>query len=786
MSTSLAARYRQNIRFRLTVQLFVLGTVSTLFLSAITLMIARSTVTSNIESRLEAIRDGKIREIQSLLNSMESDLKSLAQNRQIQDAMGAYHQSLTHAIASSEKETDMSKPAIRTVDEKYSESFVESKKLYKVNNISLILQSGWVVAQTAINQYHGRNLKQESLENLPMVKCYSGALNSGGIHFSDLEHSERLGRDVAYLCAPVRSNMDRPGFARNAPMGVVVVEVNWNRIEAVTSFRAGLGETGEVYVVGLDRKLKTSVRSHNSSWNEAAPLQNAAFFPSPILDRVFGSSLEPQYVKGVAAIKNYAQKDVFSAYALVDFKGVSWLVLTEMETQEIFYSLYQMTVLSLFIIGLCSILMGVFGGLIGKRMVKPITMVAQFANEISEGRLHIARELDSEDEFGQMTSSMNSMVKVIGSLVSDISTTTQKAVEGDLSARLNSSGYQGDYANIAKGINALLDEVIKPGREAVDVLKALSEGDLNAKMVGEYSGENALMKNSLNKTMESLRKLVTQIRDACQQMQSGVIQVNSSSIELSTGVTEQAAAVEQISATMNIIGSQSNQNSDSAVTAKAVAESVARNALSGNEKMGQMVAAMHDIDSSSQNIAKIIKVIDEIAFQTNLLALNAAVEAARAGRHGKGFAVVADEVRNLAARSAKAAKETSELIEDSREKVENGLDLAQTTASGLLEIVNGITSVKNAMSEIALASKDQADGVYQVTRSLHQVTHVTQSNSNSSEQTAQAAEQLALQTEYMLQMVNKFKIDTTTTPRRLHLTSDSSTEVAPRRVSGES
>jgi methyl-accepting chemotaxis protein len=209
---------------------------------------------------------------------------------------------------------------------------------------------------------------------------------------------------------------------------------------------------------------------------------------------------------------------------------------------------------------------------------------------------------------------------------------------------------------------------------------------------------------------------------------------------------------------MNEIASQTRQNSENTSLASRIAGDTKLSAEKGNRQMQDMVGAMHEINEASRNIARIIKIIDEIAFQTNLLALNAAVEAARAGKYGKGFAVVAEEVRNLAARSAKAAKETEEMIEGSVRKIAEGTSIAGKTADALTEIVAGIGKLTDIVAEIAAASSDQAQGVSQITHALNQVDQVTQQNTAHAEESAASAEELSSQSVVLQELIGAFKI----------------------------
>jgi methyl-accepting chemotaxis protein len=293
-------------------------------------------------------------------------------------------------------------------------------------------------------------------------------------------------------------------------------------------------------------------------------------------------------------------------------------------------------------------------------------------------------------------------------------------------------------------------------QEVVGSLQKLAAGDLTFQ-VAPRDGQD-VVRGALKKLGADLGALVAQIQVAGEQIASGSGQVADGSQSLSQGATEQAASLEQISASMTEMGGQIRQNAENAAQANLLSATARQAAEGGNAQMQQMVQAMGEINESGQNISRIIKTIDEIAFQTNLLALNAAVEAARAGQHGKGFAVVAEEVRNLAARSARAAQETAELIEGSVKKAENGARIADRTAGALGEIVTGITKVSDLVAEIAAASNEQAQGIAQVSQGLGQIDQVTQQNTASAEQSAAAAEELSSQAGQLRQMLQRFKL----------------------------
>ena len=333
-------------------------------------------------------------------------------------------------------------------------------------------------------------------------------------------------------------------------------------------------------------------------------------------------------------------------------------------------------------------------------------------------------------------------------------TMIDEIARGRVHGRLNLSDRKDEVGQMAQSMDAFADNM---ENDLIPALQALAAGDLSVTVTPVDDQDQ--LRNALQTLCSDLNSLVTEINSAGDQINSASDQVADSSQSLSQGATETAASLEEISSSMNEMASQISQTSENASQANQLSVEANKAAAKGNQQMESMVSAMAEINEAGQSIGKIIKVIDEIAFQTNLLALNAAVEAARAGQHGKGFAVVAEEVRNLAARSAKAASETSGLIEGSVEKTRNGTQIAEQTASAFEGIVGSIGKVSDLVAEIAAASNEQSQGISQVNIGLTQIDQGVQQSTATAEESAAAAEELSSQAAQMKHMLERFVIN---------------------------
>lgn len=347
-----------------------------------------------------------------------------------------------------------------------------------------------------------------------------------------------------------------------------------------------------------------------------------------------------------------------------------------------------------------------------KAIIVPLTEIEHAVYSLSQGDFNASITYESADEFGATCKNMQESFIKLKNIISEISS----------------------------------------------VVGALCSGDLTAGISMDFPGEMKEIEISINKLIENLNESMSAIYNSARQIDAGANQVSSGAQELAQGATQQASSLQELSATIEDISRQVQSNSESAEKANALATDSGNVAMSTREDMSEMISAMAQISDTAQNIKKVIKVIDDIAFQTNILALNAAVEAARAGTAGKGFAVVADEVRNLAGKSSDAAKNTTSLIESAIIAVSHGEEIAGKTNIAFEELADKVQEVVSTIGEISSASREQASAIQEITIGMDQISSVVQTNSATSEQSAAASEELSAQADTLNSLVKQFKL----------------------------
>ncbi|KRG51413.1 methyl-accepting chemotaxis protein [Stenotrophomonas beteli] len=362
-------------------------------------------------------------------------------------------------------------------------------------------------------------------------------------------------------------------------------------------------------------------------------------------------------------------------------------------------------------------------------------------------------------EKAAMTTTVDTVKANLGRINAEIKLLASAAAAGDFSRRGDAQRFDHDFRLMLDNLNAMMAVSDDNLGKLSQLLSAIAEGDLTARMHGDYQGVFARMRDDANATVAQLTQIVGQIQASASSITLAAGEIASGNSDLSRRTEQQAANLEETAASMEELTSTVRQNAEHARQANQLAIGAHGVASQGGEVVGQVVTTMSAIEASSKKIAEIISVIDGIAFQTNILALNAAVEAARAGEQGRGFAVVASEVRTLAQRSAAAAKEIKGLIDDSVGKVAEGSSLVHQAGSTMGEIVASVQRVTDIMAEISAASQEQSAGIEQVNQTVVQMDETTQQNAALVEEATAAARAMEDQAAQLADAVAIFRLD---------------------------
>ena len=487
-------------------------------------------------------------------------------------------------------------------------------------------------------------------------------------------------------------------------------------------------------------------------------------------------------------------------------------------------------------LGALFLLFGLF--FIAPALSKPINKIKEVLNEFSLGNYDVDIDVNSNDEFGELaemtrklkasqiekikaaeniasgkfekvtpssekdtlTHAFNKEIETLLELKSEIHELIKANEVGDLSKRGNEDYFEGEWKEIIKGINSMMDAFVAPLKEAAEVLNTMASGDFTHKMNGEYKGDYLIVKDSINKVIDSLNKLIGKVAESSAELASSSAQISSSTEEMAAGASEQSQQASEVVSsieemTHTIMDSTKNANL-AATTAKEAGDKareggeIVVQTIEGINRISEVVAqsaqTIEKLGESSSQIGEIIEVINEIADQTNLLALNAAIEAARAGEQGRGFAVVADEVRKLAERTTKATQEIALMIKKIQDdtsgaiksiemgttEVEKGKELAQRAGNSLNEIIYHFERVADLITQLAAASEEQSSASEQISTNIEAITQVTQQAAENTKQISFSAENLHRLTEGLQHLIEQFKLqsveENSWTPREEH------------------
>ena len=530
---------------------------------------------------------------------------------------------------------------------------------------------------------------------------------------------------------------------------------------------------------------------------QAARVERRVKILRPQQDAVVALALVGHDMEAISRLK-IIRPQADSIDTLIDSLVASKLALMDAATQSTSqaYRTSMTTSISLVLVAL--VFAVVAATIITRPMVRALAQLSQVTEALAVGDVRRQVRIDAKDELGQLGEAMARMVSaqqqiavaaravaagdisadvvvrgtddVVGHAFLELQRTTRRllgetsaltaaAAAGELGVRGDAGSFSGAYRDLVAGINDTLDAVVSPINEASDVLARVAERDLSVRVTGQYAGDFDRIKVSINTAISTLGDSLGQLRVASDEVAFAGGQIAAGSQSLAHGASEQAATLEEIGASAQELSATASQTAANTRQAKQMSEATLTRVTEGRASMDRLSHAIESIKQSSDQTARIVRTIDEIAFQTNLLALNAAVEAARAGDAGRGFAVVADEVRSLAIRSAEAAKTTASLIEGAVQSALEGVAFNAEVMSKLGQIDTDVQRVVEIVADIAASGEAQREGVQQINAAVEQLNTVTQQVAANAEESASASEELAGQSVMLTKLIGTFRID---------------------------
>lgn len=526
----------------------------------------------------------------------------------------------------------------------------------------------------------------------------------GNVYVSEPTLNKKLDKVTLTVSAPIWKN----GEYGSSVNGVAVIVLDGQALSDIAS-SVKIGESGFGFILN-----KNGYTIGHPEYEKVIAEENIIMSYETDGSNESMAKTERKLLSGEISFGDYKSNGKKNLIAYSPIEGSNgWGFFVSAPESEYLGSTNISIIITLIVSIVSLIIANITGKNIANKIADPVIACADRLKRLSEGDLQSeVNIIDRNDEIGLLIKSLSSTVKGFNVIINDIS-------------------YH---------------------------LGAIAEGDFSTTIEKEYNGDFNSIVISMRKISEYLNLIVRQVNESAEQVASGSEQVAGGAQALSQGATEQASSVEELSATINEMSEQINSNAINAKKANDISLESTNQVEIGNNYVKEMNDAMLNINNTSKEIAKIIKVIDDIAFQTNILALNAAVEAARAGNAGKGFAVVADEVRNLASKSADAAKNTTTLIENSIKAVDSGARISKQTEKALSEAVIKAREVATMIDNISTASSQQAVAASQVLAGIEQISAIVQTNSATAEESAAASEELSGQAQVLKDLVAGIKL----------------------------
>lgn len=624
--------------------------------------------------------------------------------------------------------------AITPEREGENDFFASYIQMYEYHDLFLIHPAGKIFYSVKHQSDYRTNMINGKYADSGLGKLISQVLQTGQFTMADFESYAPSNNEPSAFIAQAVVHKGRTEL-------IVALQLSLKAINSIMHQHEGMGETGETYLVGSDKLMRSDSYLNPANHSVKASFANpskGSVTTDAVMESLSGKT-------GEKITTDYSGKQVLSAYTFLKVGDTTWALIAEIDEEEVKQPLRELEGHILQIVGGIAALVAILAFFIASGIANPLIKGVDFARSVVRGEFDADMDIAGEDEIGILAKALNDMKNRINDVLKETDTLIRAVQEGRLDVRGNAEAFEGVWHRLVVGVNSLIEAFADPVNMTADCVDRISGGEVPGKITRTYKGDFNKTKDNLNTMIENLSDFTVNLQTAANQVFLVSQEMSSNSEEMSQGTSEQAASAEEASSSMEEMASNISQNADNATETEKIALKSAEDALAGGEAVADTVIAM-------KKIAEKISIIEDIAQRTDLLALNAAIEAARAGEHGKGFAVVASEVRKLAEKSRIEAGEISKLSVSS-------VDISEKAGEMLARLVPDIKKTAYLVQEISASVNEQRNGADQINRAIQQLDTVIQQNVSVSDTMASTASELASQAEQLKRTSDFFRID---------------------------
>ncbi|MBR9762921.1 MAG: HAMP domain-containing protein [Rhodobacteraceae bacterium] len=694
---------RLAVKLPLILTLFALAVASTLTISAY--RDARRILEDQLEQRFSTTLSARRSQLESMLHDTEMLLRAQASDPTVRSAMNSFLLGWTalgedptgqlqknyiqdNPNPRGDRDLLMAAPSdlqYNVVHGRYHPFLDEFASVRDLQDLYLVDSDGNVLYSVEKDIDFATNLREGPYRNSGLASAFNSAMarTEGEVAFEDYSAYAPANGDPASFIATTVIGRD------GSPMGVLIYNLPADRINQIMNDSTGLGQSGEAYLVGGDRALRSNSRFENG------PRMLETIEENPALREALNSG-EAEFVMGPNLLGNPSAL----MGALLTYHDAVWAVLVAQEESELYQPVIALRNQLLTQVGVMMLVLTVIGVLIAQSISRPFARIGEAIASVADGNLSMPIPMvDRRDDVGFLATHLENLRGKLASAAEMRRQQEQRAKEQH--------------------------QVVE---HLTGAISQLAEGNLTGVIQDTFAEDYEALRNGFNTALLKLNESISELVNSAREIDNSAHDVENASNDLSQRAIEQAASLEETAAAITQLSASVKSTADSASEADNVMTRAKDSAKRNGEVVRQAMVAMDKIANSSQKITQVTSVIEDLAFQTNLLALNAGVEAARAGEAGRGFAVVASEVRALAQRSSEAAKEINALIQESAENVTGGVEMVERAGQSFESLIGEFDKVSSSVSSIATAARQQSVGLEEINSAVDQLDQVTQKN----------------------------------------------------------